>query len=170
MNLESNFTFFVKLFQLLVTPSVKERLRQSLQSGLEALGAILLPRESERLRINCMLWILNRWERLLPQQHSCLHLELIHLLQIHSMFQQLLLPSLLQLEIRNIHVWQLRSLDSSNERMIQSLQRRHSLPRIDLQYLLHKIDEEPNLSPLLYAIFKLWLFLTVSPNIKVFLL
>jgi hypothetical protein len=39
-----------------------------------------------------------------------------------------------------------------------------------LQYLLHKIDEEPNLSPLLYAIFKLWLFLTVSPNIKVFLL
>jgi hypothetical protein len=86
------------------------------------------------------------------------------------MFQQLLLPSLLQLEIRNIHVWQLRSLDSSNERMIQSLQRRHSLPRIDLQYLLHKIDEEPNLSPLLYAIFKLWLFLTVSPNIKVFLL
>jgi len=86
------------------------------------------------------------------------------------MLQQLPLPPLLQLEIRNVHEWQLRSLHSGDKRMIQSLQRRHSLPRINLQYLLHKIDEEPNLPPLLYAIFKLWLFRTVSPNVKVLLL
>ena len=171
MNLKSDFTFFVKLFQLLVAPSVKECLRQSLQCWLEALGAILLPCQSKTLRHNRTLWILNTWERLLlPQQHSCLHLELIHLLQIYSMLQQLLLPSLLQLKVRNIHEWQLRSLHSSDKRMIQSLQRRHSLPRINLQYLLHKVDEEPNLSPFMYAIFKLGLFWTVSPCFKVLLL
>ena len=54
--------------------------------------------------------------------------------------------------------------------MIQSLQRRHSLPRIDLEDLLHKVDEEPNLSPFMYAIFKLWLFWTVSPYVIVLLL
>lgn len=171
MNLKSNFTFFVKLFQLLVAPSVKECFRQSLQCWFEALGAILLPCQSKTLRHNRTLWILNTRERLLlPQQHSCLHLKLIHLLQIYSMLQQLLLPSLFQLKIRNIHEWQLWSLYSSDKRMIQSLQRRHSLPWINLQYLLHKIDEEPNLPPLLYAIFKLWLFRTVSPNVKVLLL
>ena len=86
------------------------------------------------------------------------------------MLQQLLLPSLLQLKVRNIHEWQLRSLHSSDKRMIQSLQRRHSLPRINLQYLLHKVDEEPNLSPFMYAIFKLWLFWNVSPYVIVLLL
>jgi len=86
------------------------------------------------------------------------------------MFQQLPLPPLLQLEIRNIHEWQLSSLDSGNKRMIQSLQRRHSLPRVDLENLLHKVDEEPNLSPFLYAIFELWLFSTVSPSVIVLLL
>lgn len=171
MNLKSDFTFFVKLFQLLVAPSMKERLRQSLQCWLEALGAILLPCQSKTLRHNCTLWILNTWEGLLlPQQHSCLHLVLVHLLKIYSMLQQLLLPSLPQLEIRNIDKWQLRSLHPSNERMIQSLQRRHSLPRINLQYLLHKVDEEPNLSPFMYAIFKLWLFWAISPYIIVLLL
>ena len=86
------------------------------------------------------------------------------------MLQQLPLPPLLQLEIREIHEWQLRSLHSGDKRMIQSLQRRHSLPRIDLEDLLHKVDEEPNLSPFLYAIFKLWLFSAVSPGVIVLLL
>ena len=68
MNLKSDFTFFVKLFQLLVAPSVKECLRESLQRWLEALGAILLPCESKTLRHNRTLGILNTWEGLLLPQ------------------------------------------------------------------------------------------------------
>lgn len=54
--------------------------------------------------------------------------------------------------------------------MVQGLQRCHSFPWIKLEYLLHKVNEKPNLAPIEDTIFKLRLIWAVAPHFKVLLL
>ena len=65
-----------------------------------------------------------------------------------------MVANLLQVVVRKSLVWK-RSIDSCDEGMTKCLQGCHSVSRVYLQNLLHKVDELKYLFPLIYSVLKL---------------